>query len=103
MPSPDFTPPPPRRLFIAWLLLAGLTVTSLLAGLDGLSPTSTASLTPAAVASVLLATALKAREILRVYLNLRASTPGWRGTLTAFVVVIIAAVAGGQAIILALH
>lgn len=103
MKPPDFSPPPARRLFLAWLLLTGLTVTSLLAGLDGFSPTSTTSLTPAALASVLLATTLKAREILRVYLNLRASTPGWRGTMTAFVAVIVAAVAGGQAILLALR
>ncbi len=97
-----FSQPSSRRLLLAWGLLTGLTITSLLAGLGGLDPATTESLGSWSLASVLLATALKAREILRTFLNLRASTPGWRAVLAAFIVVILGAVAVGQLLIVAL-
>lgn len=69
--------PSPRHLLVAWTVLCLLTVASMVLG--GLGT----GLVGAVV--VLVLTVVKARQVLDVYLNLRASTPAWRGVFTALV------------------
>lgn len=76
--------PTRRHLLLTWAVLMGLTVASLVAGRAG---GDGGSLGWTAVAAVLAVTFFKARQILMVYLNLRASTAMWRTTLAALVLV----------------
>lgn len=83
-----------RRLWITWALLMGLTCLSLFGALapgDG----ANAAMAWWGVALVIAATYYKAHRIVMVYLNLRASSPMWRGTLVAFLVVTTLLILGG--------
>lgn len=90
-------PPAPRRLVIAWVLLAGLTVASMAAALPGAD--SGRALAWPVVAFVLAVTWVKARQILAVYLNLSAAPAGWRGFLGGLVMVILALILGGHLLV----
>ncbi|MCW8861795.1 MAG: cytochrome C oxidase subunit IV family protein [Rhodospirillales bacterium] len=85
-------PLPDKKLLIAsWLLLLALTVASMISG-----RASAGDLTPIGgfgMALVLAATALKAQQILYVYLNLRQSTAGWRAFFIAFLIVVCSGIA----------
>lgn len=67
-----------------------MTAVSLVAG----DPTDDRRLPFIWVAVLLLAAAVKARQILWVFLNLRQSTTTWKVTLAAFLAVIITIVLG---------
>ncbi|MFA7429706.1 MAG: cytochrome C oxidase subunit IV family protein [Rhodospirillaceae bacterium] len=79
--------PSPRQLVFAWTLLSALTVASMITGSLG------GGLGGAAI--ILAVTIFKARQILHVYLNLRASTTGWRTLFTALIVLILGIVLSG--------
>lgn len=91
--------PARRALALTWALLAGLTVGSMATALSDGDATSTAALAGTQVALILALTALKARQIMHVYLNLRASTGGWRVLFTAFVLAILGVVLGGHLLV----
>lgn len=68
----------------AWLILMALCVVTLVLGLsDSGSP-----LGGAGVASLLLTTLVKARQVLLDFLELRHAGGGWRGGLTLWLVVV---------------
>ncbi|MGQ7248576.1 cytochrome C oxidase subunit IV family protein [Halomonas sp. V046] len=99
------TPPPARRLWIAWAMLMALTLVSM--GASGLHPSANhsadasdlaAGLSPVAVVLILLASGIKAHRILADYLDLRAAPASWRGLFTALVMVMIGAM--GAAVVL---
>lgn len=82
--------PSPRRLVITWIVLSLLTVATMVTGSlgGGLS-----------AAAIILAIAfVKARQILDIYLNLKAATAGWRALFTALVVLILAIVLAALAL-----
>ena len=84
----EFQQPSRRRLFVTWVLLIGLTAATMIAGnawLDG-----TASLGVAWIAVIGLLTGVKAVQILFNFLNLRASTAGWKALFVAFLLAIFA-------------
>lgn len=93
--------PSPRTLLLTWGLLAGLTVVSLFTAIGEDGARSTAALGWVSVALILAVTWVKARQILAVYLNLRASTAGWRGFFAALVLVILAVILGGHLLLAA--
>lgn len=86
-----------RRLVIAWSLLAGLTLASMVAGLVGVE--DTAALGWTMVAFILAVTWVKARQILAIYLNLRAAPAGWRGFFGGLVLVILGLILGGHLLV----
>lgn len=70
--------PGTRRLLITWAILMVLTLISMFsAQLVGESRWQALPLWSALL--LLLSTGFKAQQVLMVYLNLRASTPGWKG------------------------
>lgn len=90
MSEARFPQPSRRTLLLTWLLLVLLTLATMLgAGLAG-DPATVAPLALWQIGLVLILAAVKARQILRIYLNLRVSTPGWRGMFVTFVVIITA-------------
>ncbi|WP_404385495.1 cytochrome C oxidase subunit IV family protein [Caenispirillum salinarum] len=91
--------PSRRALALTWALLAGLTVGSMATALADGDAVSTAALAGTQVALILALTAVKARQILHVYLNLRTSTGGWRVLFTAFVLAILGVVLGGHLLV----
>lgn len=93
------THPARPTLALTWALLAGLTIGSLATALTDGDATSTAALAGTQVAVILALTALKARQILAIYLNLRASTAGWRVLFGAFVLAILGVVLGGHLLV----
>jgi heme/copper-type cytochrome/quinol oxidase subunit 4 len=86
-------------LALTWALLAGLTLGSMATALADGNAASTAALAGSQVALILALTAVKARQILHVYLNLRASTGGWRVLFAAFVLAILGVVLGGHVLV----
>jgi hypothetical protein len=75
------------QLTQTWLLLMALTVTAMIsAQLEPQAP----ALPPWALAIVVLSAALKARQILMVYLDLQAATAGWRGFFTGLLITTLA-------------
>lgn len=74
--------PGTQRLLIAWLTLMGLTLLSMWSAQIG-ETTPRPSLPLWAIALVLLAAGYKVQQILLVYLNLRVSSSGWRGSFLA--------------------
>jgi len=89
--------PSRRGLVLAWGLLAGLTVASMVAGLFGVE--DTAALGWPMVAFILAVTWVKANRILAVYLNLRVAPAGWRGFLGGLVLVILGLILGGHLLV----
>jgi hypothetical protein len=87
-----FPQPPLRRLFLSWGLLIALTGTSLAAALVGEDSRNGVPLAWFPLLILVASTFLKAKEILSVFLNLRASTGTWRGLFLVFVGVILAGV-----------
>ncbi|MCC5859859.1 MAG: cytochrome C oxidase subunit IV family protein [Ectothiorhodospiraceae bacterium] len=86
--------PGERKLLLTWGVLMGLTLVSLVGG-QVVGEGRAEPLAWWSVALVLGATYYKARQILMVYLNLRASTPGWKGLLRAFLVLTLGLILGG--------
>ncbi len=96
----DLSRQPTRpALVLTWLLLAGLTVGSMVTAFTDGNAASTAALTALQVTVILVLTAVKARQILSVFLNLRRSTAGWRALFAAFVIAILAVILGGHMVI----
>ncbi len=67
-----------RRLLTTWLMLMALTLFSMWSAQLG-NDSRMLPLPLWSIALVLLSAAFKVQQILMVYLNLRASSPGWRG------------------------
>ncbi len=86
--------PGERRLLVTWAILMVLTLLSLFGG-QVLGEGRGEPLAWWSVALVLVATYYKARQILMIYLNLGASTPVWKGTLRAFLLVTLGLILGG--------
>ncbi len=70
--------PSRQRLLITWLILMSLTLFSMWSAQLG-HESRALSLPLWGVALVLLSAGFKVQQILMVYLNLRVSSPGWRG------------------------
>lgn len=98
MSNPAHQPARPA-LALTWALLAGLTVGSMATALSDGDAASTAALAGTQVALILALTALKARQILSVYLNLRTSSAGWRALFASFVLAILGIVLGGHVLV----
>jgi hypothetical protein len=92
MTDPAF--PSVRTLVHAWLWLVGLTLATMVAGKTLGEANRLASLGLAWAVALMLVTGLKARLILWRYLDLAASTPGWRGLLAAYLIVVLGIVLG---------
>lgn len=75
-----------RRLTRAWIVLAGLTVISVAAAAMG-PPDQRASMLSVAVA--LIASFVKARQVLDHFLDLRRAGSGWRGLFNALLVAVL--------------
>lgn len=97
--SDQNTQPTRPALALTWALLAGLTLGSMATALTDGDAASTAALAGTQVALILALTAVKARQILAVYLNLRTSTAGWRMLFGAFVLAILGVVLGGHLLV----
>ncbi|WP_290653579.1 cytochrome C oxidase subunit IV family protein [Aquisalimonas sp.] len=83
-----------RKLVITWAVLVGLTLASMTGGLFAATGAGD-TLAWWAVAVILAATYYKARQIVMVYLNLNASSSGWRSMLRAFLIITLALILGG--------
>jgi hypothetical protein len=97
-----FPQPPLRRLFLSWGLLVTLTGASLGAALVGGEGRPLESLSWIPLGILVATTFLKAWEILSVFLNLRTSTPGWRGLFLVFVGLILGGVLASRGILVLL-
>ena len=88
------TLPSSRRLVMTWATLMGLTLVSMIsAQLDADSQWQALPLWGALV--VLVSTGFKAHQVLMVYLNLRVSTPGWKGGFLGLALVILGVILSG--------
>ncbi len=86
--------PGPRLLLLTWAVLMALTAISML----GAQVVGEGRLQPLAwwsASLVLAVTYYKARQVIMVYLNLRASTPAWKATLNAFLLTSLGLIAIG--------
>jgi hypothetical protein len=92
MTGPSF--PSARTLVRTWLWLVGLTLATMVAGKTLGEANRLASLGLAWAVALMLVTGLKARLILWRYLDLAASTPGWRGLLVAYLILVLGVVLG---------
>ena len=92
MTGPAF--PSARQLVHAWLWLIGLTLATMVAGKTVGEANRLAPLGLAWAVTLMLVTGLKARLILWRYLDLAASTPGWRGLLVAYLLAVLGIVLG---------
>jgi hypothetical protein len=90
----DLAFPSARTLVRTWLWLAGLSLATMVAGKTLGEANRLASLGIVWASVLMLVTGLKARLILWRYLDLAASTPGWRGLLVAYLVVVLGIVLG---------
>tara|TARA_R110002110_G_scaffold205066_1_gene416782 strand:+ start:190742 stop:191035 length:294 start_codon:yes stop_codon:yes gene_type:complete len=70
--------PGPQRLLTTWIILMALTLLSMWSAQLG-NESPALSLPLWGVALVLFSAGFKVQQILMVYLNLRVSSPGWRG------------------------
>ncbi len=70
----------PKGLFVVWAVLVGLTVLSMLNGQAGMAVDH---LSVFALAVLFALSVLKAEGVLRFFLNLQASTAGWRHSFSA--------------------
>jgi hypothetical protein len=86
--------PTARILVRAWLGLVGLSLITVIAGKTVGEANRLASLGIAWAVLLMLVTGLKARLILWRYLDLATSTPGWRGLLVAYLIVVLGVVLG---------
>ena len=71
----------PKGLFVVWFVLVGLTVLSMVNGQAG---SEVDHLSVVALAVLFGLSVLKAEGVLRFFLNLQESSPGWRGGFSAF-------------------
>lgn len=85
-----FAQPSHRRLAATWAALMALTIASMASG--RVADPAMPALGIGWVAVILAVTSFKAVQVLRIYLNLRASTPGWRGAFYAILALICALV-----------
>ena len=86
--------PSARQLVRAWFVLVGLTLATMVVGKTLGEANGLASLGLAWAVALMLVTGLKARLILWRYLDLATSTPGWRGLLVAYLVLVLGTVLG---------
>ena len=82
----SMTFPGRRRLVHTWGVLMILTAASMAGGLLSLERDSAVAFWAGALV-IAAATLFKAHRIVMVYLNLRASTGGWRGGLVVYLTV----------------
>lgn len=88
------TLPGTRRLLITWAVLMALTLISILsARLGGDARFQTLPLWSALL--LMMSTGFKAHQVLMVYLNLRVSTPAWKGVLMGLAAVTLAMIGSG--------
>ncbi|MFW3615221.1 hypothetical protein [Billgrantia antri] len=87
--------PGTRRLIVTWLMLMVLTLVAMFSA--RLDQTSWMPLPLWSALLVLAATGFKAQRLLMVYLNLRASTPAWKGTFVGLVLLTLALIGAGYA------
>ena len=80
--------PSPRTLLIIWLLLMGLTVTTMIAG----KVTATMSIGTLWLAVLLIVAGLKSSIILHYYLDLKSASTGWNKLFSGLVWFILFAV-----------
>jgi hypothetical protein len=71
----------PKGLFVVWAVLVGLTVLSMLNGQAG---GAVEHLSVLALGVLFALSVLKAEGVLRFFLNLQASSAGWRHGFSAF-------------------
>ncbi len=82
--------PTRRELIYAWVAMMVLTIGTMLAG----HVTSTQSLGVIWMSALMLITFLKARYILRYYLNLKAATGSWNSAFNAFLFILLISILG---------
>jgi hypothetical protein len=86
--------PGTRHLLITWTILMTLTLVSMLSARLG----GEARLHPLPLWSALLllmSTGFKVHQVLMVYLNLRISTAGWKGSFIGLTIVTLTLIGGG--------
>ena len=89
-----FKYPSSRTLFIAWLMLIGLTVGTIFTGrVSGVETIGIPWL-----AALLLVTGFKAFAILRWFLNLRAASAGWNKLFICYLVLLLLIIFGSYAL-----
>jgi hypothetical protein len=88
------THPSTRRLLLTWATLIGLTLLSMAsARLD--ADTQWQALPLWGALLVLISTGFKAQQILMVYLNLRVSTPAWKGAFLGLALLTLGVILSG--------
>ncbi|SHE33741.1 Cytochrome C oxidase subunit IV [Modicisalibacter ilicicola DSM 19980] len=88
------TLPSSRRLVLTWATLMGLTLISMIsARLDADAEWQALPLWGALL--VLVSTGFKAHQVLMTYLNLRVSSPGWKGAFLGLALVILGVILSG--------
>ncbi|QEA39265.1 hypothetical protein FGL86_09385 [Pistricoccus aurantiacus] len=87
------TLPGARRLIITWGILMGLTLISMLSA--QLFETGWQALPLWGALLILISTGFKAHQVLMVYLNLRTSTPGWKGAFVGLALLTLALILSG--------
>lgn len=88
------THPTTRRLVMTWIALMGLTLVSMVsARLDMQAQWLALPLWAALL--VLVSTGFKAHQVLMIYLNLRVSTPAWKGAFVGLAIVILGLILSG--------
>nr|WP_299242550.1 cytochrome C oxidase subunit IV family protein [uncultured Halomonas sp.] len=88
------THPTTRRLTITWVILMGLTLVSMIsARLDAEDQWLALPLWSALL--VLISTGFKAHQVLMIYLNLRVSSPAWKGAFLGLALVILGLILSG--------
>ncbi len=88
------THPTTRRLVLTWLILIALTLVSMIsARLDAGDQWLALPLWSALL--VLISTGFKAHQVLMIYLNLRVSSPAWKGAFIGLALVILGLILSG--------
>ncbi|WP_048305670.1 cytochrome C oxidase subunit IV family protein [Halomonas sp. PR-M31] len=88
------THPTTRRLVLTWLILIALTLVSMIsARLDAGDHWLALPLWSALL--VLISTGFKAHQVLMIYLNLRVSSPAWKGAFIGLALVILGLILSG--------
>lgn len=88
------TLPGARRLVMTWAILMGLTLVSMLSA-QLFETNSWQALPLWGALLVLISTGFKAHQVLTVYLNLRASTPAWKGAFVGLALLTLALILSG--------
>ena len=89
--------PGQRRLIQTWAILMALTCASMIGALAPMGERKD-HLAWTAVLTIIAAAYYKAHRIVMVYLNLRASSSGWKGGLIAYLMLTTLVILGSYAI-----